>query len=74
MNEIAAGQIRHIAGIVGAVLVTLGYTDTATVNADVNLLIQVVGGIMAIAASVGSVINKVQHKAALQAAANGGTK
>jgi hypothetical protein len=57
------GVVRHIIGGIGAGLIGFGFANQGDITQVLTSLDGVVGGVMAIAAVVASVVSKIKGKA-----------
>lgn len=64
------GVVRHLVSAAGAVLLTFGFTDSATVTSALTSFDGLIGSVLALAGIGASVYNSITHKNAVVAAAS----
>lgn len=62
MNQKLEGQIRHILSLVGGFLVALGVLDTEVIDAGLDVVMTLVGGVFALIAFVRSYVSKQSNE------------
>jgi hypothetical protein len=71
MNDTTLGVIRHALTFAGGLAVAYGYLTPDQAGQSTDLIVQLVGAAATLIGIAGSVWNKLNHKAAIQAATTG---